>query len=137
MNLTTYFKNVLLDHFVGNLTYAVPGTYYGALLTNPTFEDGDIPVEPSGNGYSRVAIPNNKSVFSLADQGVVDNAEEIAFVAATGGNWETTPWFALYDQITGGNLLMWGPVDALTGDPITVLDGTFANIRTGSLTVSA
>jgi hypothetical protein len=136
MNLTTYFKNHIFNYFFGQTAYVLPNNYYGGLLTNSTFEDGDTPVEPVGDGYARVAIPNNKTTFSTATTGTLDNDIEINFPSALGADWPTTPFFALFDASTNGNLLMWSDVNALTGDSITVADGTFPKIKAGSLTIS-
>jgi len=135
MNQTTYFKNRILDYYFGLVPYAPPATYYLGLLTNPTFQDGDTPLEPVGNGYTRAPVQNSKAVFSTAVGGKLDNDLEIQFALASGADWPQTKFLALFDASSGGNLLAWGDVNVLTGEPATVKDGEKAILKSGSLVI--
>src|SRR4051812_12603217 len=79
-----YLENKIADLMFGATAFTPPVTYYLALFTTPPNEAGVGGVEVTGGGYARKAITNNKTNFSAAAGGVVNNAVDIEFVASTG-----------------------------------------------------
>lgn len=111
--LSRYAQRELLDHINGS-SFTAPTNRYVALLTASA--------ECSGTGYAR-ELCNSWSAASDADPSVSSNSAIIDF--GTGNSdWGTITRFAIYDAITGGNLL-WD-ITALTaskvintGDPVS------------------
>jgi hypothetical protein len=99
-------------------SYTAPTNLYVALLTASA--------ECSGTGYAR-EICNGWDAATDADPSVVDNTAIIDF--GTGAaDWGTLTRFAIYDALTGGNLIT--DITALTasktvgaGDPVTFAAG--------------
>jgi len=86
--------------------------------------------EVTGNGYARKAT-GTMSVSGTAPT-TATNDSAIEFDAASGGNWGTIGWAAVFDASTGGNMLAWA---ALTTDR-TINDGDVFRIPAGSLDVT-
>lgn len=92
-------------------------TVFAALFTtNPSDAAGG--VEVSGGSYARVAVTCNKTNFagtvapaSTADStgtgGTTSNNSAVTFPAPT-ANWGVVTGTSLFDQLTGGNLIIWG-----------------------------
>ncbi len=88
MSFSEFLGLELLDHVFGAAAYTAPGTVYIALsTTTPTAAGGNF-TEPSGNGYARVAVTNNKTNWSTDAAGALENAVAFAFAQAT-GSWGT------------------------------------------------
>ncbi len=100
-SLSDYAENKILDHLMGKAAYTMP-TVYVALSTADPLDTGAGVAEPSGNGYARQATAG--ADWNAAASGAIDNANAIAFAQAT-GSWGTLTHFALYDALTGGNMI--------------------------------
>lgn len=91
---------------------------YAALFTaNPSDTGGG--TEVAGGAYARVEINCTKTALagtlaaaSVADSsgtgGTTSNNAAVTFPAPVGANWGVVTGTALYDQPTGGNLIIWG-----------------------------
>lgn len=102
-----YLENKLLDHVYGNVPFTSPTTVYLALFTAaPTDAGGG--TEVSGNGYARKAV-----TFGSASDGKVTNTAAVAFTA-TGGGFGNIVASAVFDAATGGNMLAWKTIPAIT-----------------------
>lgn len=101
----TYIQsNANLDFDFGKTTYAPASTYYLGLSTTPIDKNGLGATEPStSSGYKRVAIPNNKSSFTQANNGELKNSITIDFPESTAA-WGTITHYFLADSITGGQI---------------------------------
>ena len=104
MPITYTQSNRLLDYNFGSTAYTLPENYYIALSTTAIQADGTGCTEPTGNAYARVAVPNNKTQFSVSSNGQLTNLEQIQFPEST-GNWGTIIYIAIFDSATDGNLL--------------------------------
>jgi hypothetical protein len=135
MNITKYYANKLADEIFGKAATSIPATYHLGLLTDA--DDDDFPdgtyTEVSGGSYARVSIANDKVTFSTAVDGAVDNEIDIHFPTAT-ANWGVIKYFGLFDASSAGNLLAWGQINPLTGNPVTILSGRVASFLAGALT---
>lgn len=105
-----------LDYYSGVLfgsSFAQPANYHLALL-------GDIPdpaangtmlIEPDPlNGYGRVTIPNDGTVFGTPAGGVVANIVSIDFGIVTTADWPVIKAYALCDDpgVGLGNVYLYG-----------------------------
>ncbi len=111
--LTNYAENKVVDAILRGQPLGAPSTLYLALSTAPR-SDAGAPVEPSGNGYARVAIAANLTSFSSTQgdtsissgtDGTVENLAPVTYPTSTGAwaggaNLESV-WFM--DAASGGN----------------------------------
>jgi len=116
-----YLQQELLDHVLKTEAYTQPTHVYVALMTATPSDTGG-GTECAGTGYARV-ICDAWNAATAASPSVADNTSIIDFGTAGGADWGTVTHLALYDALTGGNLLGWV---ALTisktinnGDPVT------------------
>lgn len=122
MNLTTYFKNQIINHFLRNQAYTPPATVYlGLFTTAPTVAGGG--TEVSTGAYARQAL-----AFDAPVGGVSQNTVDIVFPTPT-ADWGTITHGALFDAATAGNMLLFGSLVqskiVTTGSPFRVPDGNF------------
>lgn len=128
MNTTFYMNCVAGNLFHTKTDPAIPTQYYIGLSTTEPAVDGTNVNEPSsGAGYARVAL----TALGEPSNGVVSNSYPVNFAEST-ASWGTVTHFVIYDQETGGNLLMYG---ALT-TPRAVETATIMTIREGYLELS-
>ncbi|VAV82521.1 hypothetical protein MNBD_DELTA01-1617 [hydrothermal vent metagenome] len=122
-SLSDYAENKILDHLMGKAAYTMP-TVYVALSTADPLDTGAGVAEPSGNGYARKATAGVD--WNAAASGAIDNANAIAFAQAT-GSWGTVTHFALYDALTGGNMIGHGTLTTskvvTSGDTVSFAAG--------------
>lgn len=93
--------------------------------TNPTASDTGI--EVTGGSYSRKSI-----TFASPSGGSMSNTNAINFANMPTAN---ISHFGIHDASTSGNLLLFGPISAvstLTGDEINIAVGAIAVNLTGS-----
>jgi hypothetical protein len=132
MSFSDYFENKVLDWAFGATIYTPSSTLYIALSTGiPTDDAGGGFLEPAGNAYARVSMTNNKTNWTTAANGALENATSITFPTAT-GNWGTVTHFGIYDASTVGNILGSG---ALTLSK-TITSGDTASFSSGALDIT-
>lgn len=129
MSASDYLELELLDHVFGAAAYSAPANVYFSLHSADPGEDGSN--ELSGNNYARVQKTNNKTTFTVAAAGQVDNDVEIAFPAAS-GDWSEATHFGVWDGAGADNFLVGGALD----DPKTVQDGDTASFAAGDMSVT-
>ena len=78
--------------------------YIGLCIGNPR-DDGSELKEPKDKAYRRLKII--PSDWNDAENGRIDNAEEISFAMAT-ESWGKITHFAVFDSATAGNMLAYG-----------------------------
>ena len=117
----------ILNRYFGGAALAPPVTVYAALSlqVEGARRDGTF-VEPSGNGYARVATS-----WSASAGGASSNAQSVSFPTAT-GPWGTATAIVLLDAPTGGNVVAQIPIN-----PLTPLVGSAAVFAAGLLRVGA
>ncbi len=125
MSLSNYAENKILDHLIGKTSFTMPTVYVGLSTANPG-ETASGLAEPSGGSYARVATTG--ADWAAASSGSNSNAQELAFTTATGA-WGTITHFALFDDLTGGNMLVYG---ALT-QAKAVISGDTPKFDVGSM----
>lgn len=115
---TTYFLNVLAGNvFRSKLTPALPETLYIGLSTTEPSMDGTGMTEPSDSAYSRILLTGMGEPVG----GQTVNASVLDFPESV-GDWGVITHFGIFDAGTGGNLLMYGPLErSRTVEPETVM----------------
>jgi len=128
---TRFFSEKILDNiFNGGTPYDLPlahdtsgscTAWLGLFLDSAVAADleaGGAAVAnevASANGYARVQITTsmfNAATDTATSTGTVaDNAAQIQFGPASGGNWGTVQYWGLFDAETGGNLIMYGTIN--------------------------
>lgn len=124
--MSNYLENETLDHILGTGSYTMPSAVYVGLSTG-SFGDDNSGTELSGSGYARVA-----ATFNAAASGTADNASAIQFAAAT-GSWGSVSHFGIFDNSSGGNLLIHGAFTTAK----TIESGDILKIDAGDLDISA
>jgi hypothetical protein len=93
--------------------YTSPGQVYLALFTADPTRAGTGP-ETTYSGYARVtcgATPS--SAFTAVDgTGMTQNGNTVTFPAVGGVSTIVITHWALFDALTGGNMLLFGPLTA-------------------------
>ena len=119
-----FWKNAIVDLLRGQDITAAANVYV-ALSTTSISDDGTGVTEPSGNGYARTIVAYDAPVLGVAQNQLV------TFPQAS-GSWGTLVDFAIYDAVSGGNMLYH---DNLTA-PLPVGDLDTARFQAGQLPVS-
>ena len=129
-NITTYLENKLLDHATGRNSWTAPATTYAALFTaSPTIAytsgstDGT-EVSTTSTGYVRKAI-----TWGAASGGIIANSAALTWSAS--GTWGTVNTICIFDALTNGNLLWFGPLSA----SVAMDNGDEFTIPVGQLTI--
>jgi hypothetical protein len=121
---SNYLENKILLHVLSNTAYTSPATVYLGLHTaDPT--DAGSGTEVSGGSYAR------QSFASTISGNAASNTSAIEFPTAT-GSWGTVGWVAVWDNLTGGNLLFHG---ALTASK-TIASGDVFRVPAGDLDIT-
>lgn len=101
--LSNYLENKLLDLVLRKQSYTAHDVYVGLFTSDPT--DAGTGTEVSGGSYARQAV-----TFASPSGGATSNTADIYFPAASAA-WGTVTHFALFDAVTGGNILFHGILD--------------------------
>ena len=102
-------SNKILNRYFGNVSDTVASTLYLGLSTTAINNDGTGATEPSGGGYARVVVVNNKTNWSNASNGILSNLTELSFPESS-TSWGTVSHVFLSDTIGGAPIYF----DALT-----------------------
>lgn len=131
-NMTNFLEAALRNHLFRGVAYTAPATLYVALFTSAPSDTGG-GTEVSGGAYARVGVAASTANWSAvsATDGLCDNLNTLTFPTAT-ANWGTVTHAALFDAATGGNMLVWMPLDT----PTTVNSGLAATLPPGQLAVT-
>jgi hypothetical protein len=103
-------ENRVMDHILGGSDYTRLANVHLALFTTAPTENGG-GVEVAGNGYTRVAIPNNSTNWPASTGGTKTNGAAFTFPVAT-GSWGTITHWAIMSAATGGNILFFGALSS-------------------------
>ncbi|NLU42217.1 MAG: hypothetical protein GXX08_08435 [Firmicutes bacterium] len=113
MPLSNAMKAAVLNALYGKAQLEVPNTLYIGLSVTTPNPDGSNFIEPDGNGYARVAVPNTSEYWAIATAAnptVTANAKQIEFPEAT-GDWGTVTHWGIFDAESEGILLDWAELD--------------------------
>jgi hypothetical protein len=123
VSFSNYLENKVLDHVFGGTAYTAPATLYVGLFTTDPGEAGS-GTEVSGGSYARQTI-----TFTVTGNQASSSAA-VEFPTAS-ASWGTITYAAIYDAVSGGNLLASG---ALTTSK-TIDSGDVFRIPTGDFDI--
>lgn len=119
--MSDYLEGQIRAHIFRTASFTKP-TVLGIALFTAAPSDSGGGTEVTGGSYARVDRPPLDANWNAASStdGLTDNAADIVFPAPT-ANWGLVTHFAIFDAISGGNLLFWGALTASktinNGDP--------------------
>lgn len=109
------FANKINAEIFGGQNFVPPTTWYFGLstkaITDGTIQSGS---EPTNPGYSRTAVANNQTNFTVPTSSssyplsYVSNKTAITMSEITGGSQVTVPYFFLSSSATGSTCEIWG-----------------------------
>jgi hypothetical protein len=129
MSLSDYAELKFLDHLVGKTSFTMPTCYVGLSTADPT-DDASGLAEPAGGSYARVTTAGGD--WEVAAAGATQNANAITFPEST-GSWGTITHFALFDAVSGGNMLAHAALDTSRA----VASGVIPRFAAGELDLTA
>ncbi len=124
MSFSNFLENKVLGHVFGATPYTAPATLYVGLFTSNPGETGS-GSEVSGGSYARQTI-----AFTVTGS-QASNTAAVEFPTAT-ASWGTITYAAIYDAVSGGNLLAYG---ALTTSK-TIDNGDVFRIPAGDFDIN-
>ena len=124
MSFSNFLENKVLGHVFGATPYTAPATLYVGLFTSSPGETGS-GTEVSGGSYARQTI-----AFTVTGS-QASNTAAVEFPTAT-ASWGTITFAAIYDALSGGNLLAYG---ALTTSK-TIDNGDVFRIPAGDFDIN-
>jgi hypothetical protein len=108
MAVTYSFANQVMDYIFGKVTYTPPTNWYLGVSTTTIQNDGTGATEPTTDpAYSRLIIPNIKTSFTTASNGMVQNSIAFQF-SESQIDWGTVTDFLISDSATGGSVKLFG-----------------------------
>jgi len=123
-----YTENLVLTWLFTTSSATRPTAWYVGLFTAAPSDTGG-GTEVSGSGYARVSAG---TISGSGTSTTFTNAAAIEFAAASGGNWGSVGWAAIFDASTGGNMLAWAPLTTAR----TINDGDVFRIPATSLSIT-
>ena len=127
-SFSDYWEVKLLDLTTGKAGVSTPTVFIGLSTADP-LDDASGLAEPSGNGYTRVETSG--ATWNSAASGATDNAADMTFPEASGA-WGTITHFALFDAVSGGNMIGHGSLST----PKTIDNGDTAKFSSGDLDIT-
>ena len=123
---TSYLRQNVLGHTLNFATYARPSAIYvGLTTTAPSATAGGLEIVTAGTGYARQAAT---MALSGGRTDLAVNTATIEYPPAT-TNWGAIGYFELWDAVTAGNRLYWGPLV----DPTDGMTPIIRNINAGDI----
>jgi hypothetical protein len=127
-SFTNYTENLALTWlFTGSSATRLTAWFVGLFTAAPSDTGGG--TEVTGSGYTRVATG---TISGSGTATTFTNAAAIEFGAASGGNWGTIGWAAIFDASTSGNMIAWAPLTTAKA----INDGDIFRIPANSLSIT-
>lgn len=116
--MTSYTQKKLQDNIYGLAAFVMPPVVYASIHTASPTDSGSLAneVTTAASGYTRIAVT---SLMNGTDgtTGIAANNASIIFGPAL-IDWGTVTYVAISDAITGGNMLLYGPLTEVQTTPI-------------------
>lgn len=107
-NLSDYAENALVAHSVGKAAFTLPSVYLALFTVTPTdVAASGTEVSTAGTAYARQSVP--AASWGAASAGAITTVADVLFAVATGA-YGTVVAIALFDAVTGGNMIWYGPL---------------------------
>lgn len=127
-SFTNYTENLALTWLFTGSSATRPTAWFVGLFTAAPSDTGG-GTEVTGSGYARVA---SGTISGSGTATTFTNAAAIEFGAASGGDWGTIGWAAIFDASTGGNMIAWAPLTTAKA----INDGDIFRIPANSLSIT-
>ena len=128
-NLSDYAEVALMDWLMTTNSVTRPTSWYVALFTTATADDGTGTEVGAGVGYSRQAVT---FASTTSPTGNTSNTNTLTFGPCSTTNWGTITHAAVYNNSSGGNMLWQGALNS----PRTIQVGDSFQIPIGQLTLT-
>ena len=128
-SFTDYTENLVLTWLMTTGSATRPTAWYVGLFTAAPSDTGG-GIEVSGSGYARAST--GTITVSGTNPTNATNAAAIEFAAASGGDWGEITHAAIFDALTGGNMLAWAALSTAR----TINDGDVLRIPAGDLDIT-
>jgi hypothetical protein len=123
---TDYLRQRVLSHSLSFGAFTMPTAIYVGLCTSaPSATAGGIEIPTAGSGYAR---QHPTFALSAGRTDLAVNTATAEFPPAT-TNWGSIGYFELWDAVTAGNRLYWGPLI----DPTDGVTPIIRNINAGDI----
>jgi hypothetical protein len=104
MAITTFAVNRIMNHLFGRTpVLTMPPQLFMGVSSTPLSAEGIGATEPSGGGYERLLIPNDKNSFTIAENKTVSFAREFRFPTSS-TQWGNMTHFFISETPTGENV---------------------------------
>ena len=128
--LSAYMTQRVLNTFLRGESVTPPSAWYFALYnTEPGIHNTG--TEVSGLGYARKAMPAMSAASVVGGKMTISNTGSLAMDTAT-GNWTTANYWAILDAQTGGNLLVYAPLQV----SLSVVNGQTPTFNAGDCVIT-
>ena len=123
--MSNYLEEALLNHIFGGTAYTQPSNIYLGLFTSDPTDAGS-GTEVSGGSYAR-----QEATWDAAANptGAITTDADVTFPVAS-GDWGTVTHIGIFDAVSTGNLLFYGPLTASqvinTGNQFKIPSGQLA-----------
>jgi hypothetical protein len=131
---SNYLENKLIDLIFRGQAFTPPTLYVGLFTASPDDSGGGTEVSTVGTNYARAKAcagasqtlsdwksTQGDSLSSTGTSGGTSNTIAIVFNTPGATTWGTITSFGIFDSLSGGQLLYWGPLSANksvnSGDP--------------------
>jgi hypothetical protein len=132
--ITTFASGSILNNVFGATIFTPISTYYAGMSTTTISATGSNVTESTGaSGYARVAIPNNKSYFTNASNGVLTNVQNVTFPTSSSAQGTMTTFF-LADTSASATGHVWFFQDF--SSPIAVQANTTVSFSSSAIQIS-
>jgi hypothetical protein len=135
---TDYLRQRVLSHTLGFGAFTMPANVYVGITTSaPTASTPGAEIPTAGTGYVR-----RNATFALAAgrTDLANNTATLEYPPAT-INWGTVGYFEVWDALTAGNRLYWGPLvdptDGITQVTRTIAAGDILRLSANQISVQA
>jgi len=135
---TDYLRARVLSHTLAFGAYTMPtNVYVGLCTTLPSSATGGLEIVTAGTGYTR-----QRSTMALMSgrSDLAANTATVEYPPAT-TNWGNIGYFEVWDAVTAGNRLYWGPLvdptDGVTPISRSINSGDILRLSVNQLSVQA
>lgn len=128
-SFSNYTENKWLGHVLKDTAFTKPTALFLAYSTTDFTEDGSGASEPVGAGYARKTCLAQFATGAATR--IISNDGDIVFDQATGSQG-TIGYWAVFDAITGGNMLCYGAFAAAKA----IGNGQTPKVLTGEIDIS-
>lgn len=120
---TNYLEERLIRHVFRGAAFPQPAGIFAALFTAAPGEAGG-GTEVSGAAYARQPASFAFALDGASGRWTASNDATVLFPVAGAGGWGTVSWFALFDAVSGGNMLAYAPLTDPASGFVTPLPKT-------------